>query len=363
MNTFFVAGMGVALLIELLLVSKKNKSESDNILTIWMFLILVHLFLFYISFTEDIYTLPWLLGVEQPLPLLHGVFLYFYVAILTDQAPKNRKSLLLHFMPTIAIYTYLLATFFVLPEEQKIEIYRTQGAGFELYNTLKWYAIALSGVLYVTWSIILLKKHQQNISDRFSDVEQLNLRWLQLLTFGLGGIWFLVIFFGGDPLIFSGAVVFIFLIGFFGVRQANIFAESAPNEQKEKYQKSGLSEEASEELHQRLRRFMTEDAVYKQSDLSINDLASRLGVHPNYLSQVINQKEQKNFYDFVNAYRVEEFKRLISLQKNRQYTLLSLAHDCGFSSKTSFNRFFKKATGQTPSEYVSSFTGQKPQPE
>ena len=93
---------------------------------------------------------------------------------------------------------------------------------------------------------------------------------------------------------------------------------------------------------------MTEDALYKKSDLSINDLSSKLGVHPNYLSQIINQKEKKNFYDFVNTYRIEEFKRLIALQKNQQFTLLSLAYDCGFSSKSSFNRYFQKSNRPDP---------------
>jgi AraC-like DNA-binding protein len=67
---------------------------------------------------------------------------------------------------------------------------------------------------------------------------------------------------------------------------------------------------------------------------------------------VINQREGKHFYDFVNTYRIEEFKEMIAARKNLQFTLLSIALDCGFSSKTSFNRYFKKATGQTPSEYV-----------
>jgi AraC-like DNA-binding protein len=83
-------------------------------------------------------------------------------------------------------------------------------------------------------------------------------------------------------------------------------------------------------------------------------------VYTRTISQIINQKENKNFYDFVNTYRFEEFKRLISLQKNQQYTLLSLAYDCGFSSKSSFNRYFKKATGQTPSEYSSTPESSQP---
>jgi AraC-like DNA-binding protein len=319
-----------------------------------MFLILVHQFVLYIFITEDVYSFPFLLGIEHPLPLLQGVFLFLYVSFLTNQLPEKRGVLILHFVPATAMYLYLIP-FFMLPTDQKIEVYRNRGAGYELFLMIKVYAISLSGVFYVTWSALLLRKHRNNIRDQFSDLEKINLQWLRVLTYGLGGIWLLVILFRNDVLILAGVVVFVFLIGFFGIRQAEIFKPGQPladgDEQKKKYPKSGLSEEASAKLHQALIQLMSEGALYKKSDLSINDLSSELGVHPNYLSQIINQKEKKNFYDFVNTYRFNEFKRLIAMQKNRQYTLLSLAFDCGFSSKSSFNRYFKKATGKTPSEY------------
>jgi AraC-like DNA-binding protein len=207
----------------------------------------------------------------------------------------------------------------------------------------------------------LLRRHRAKVRDQFSNLATVNLRWLQVLTYGLGGVWFLVILFQNDTLTLGGMVTFVFLIGFFGVRQADIFAPNqSPAEsedQKKKYPKSGLTEEVSGELHQELKRLMKEEALYKKTDLSINDLSSRLGVHPNHLSQVINQKEKKNFYDFVNTYRLEEFKRLIAHSRHQQFTLLSLAYDCGFSSKSSFNRYFKRATGQTPSEYTAAPAG------
>lgn len=365
MRMFFVAGIGVAVFIEFLLISKKNKSAPDQILTLWMFLVLLHLFLSYIYITEDVYSFPFLLGIELPLPLLHGVFLFAYVSTLTDQLPKDRKVLLLHLVPASIMYLYLV-TFFVLSADQKIEVYRNHGAGYEAFNSLRRYAISMSGIFYVTWSAVLLKKHRNKIRDQFSDLERVNLQWLQILTVGMGGIWFLVIFFQNEILTLAGMVVFVFLIGFFGVRQADIFTSIQlpvqEDEQKKKYTKSGLTEEASGELHQELKRLMTEEAPYKKSDLSINDLSSRLDVHPNYLSQIINQKEKKNFYDFVNTYRLEEFKRLVAMPKNQQFTLLSLAYDCGFSSKSSFNRYFKKATGQTPSEYFTDLTGNPTRP-
>jgi AraC-like DNA-binding protein len=355
MSMFFVAGIGIAVFIEFLLISKKNKSRADQLLTLWVFFILVHQFLMYIFITGEVYRFPFLLGIEQPFPLLQGVFLYLYVALLTNQLPENRKLLILHFVPAAAVYVYL-ATFLVLPGDQKLEVYRNHGAGYEMFMLVRRYAIWVSGTFYVTWCAFLLRNHRRNIRNQFSDLGHVSLQWLRILTYGMGGIWYLVIFFNSETLILAGIVVFVFLIGFFGVRQAVIFAPAQvpveDDKQKKMYAKSGLTEEASDKLHQALIQLMSEGALYRKSDLSINDLSTKLGVHPNYLSQIINQKEKKNFYDFVNTYRFEEFKNLIAQQKNQQYTILSLAYDCGFSSKSSFNRYFKKATGQTPSEYT-----------
>jgi len=77
-----------------------------------------------------------------------------------------------------------------------------------------------------------------------------------------------------------------------------------------------------------------------------------LGVLPNHLSQIINQYEEKNFYDFVNSYRVEEFITLAKKDIDKNFNLLGLAYEAGFNSKSSFNQVFKKITGKTPSEFL-----------
>lgn len=359
MEMIFVAGIGIAVFIEFLLLSKKNKSAADLVLTVWMFVILVHLFIFFLFFTWKVHEYPFLLGVEQPLPLFHGVLLYFYVGLLTKQLPENRKLLVLHFLPIILTYA-CLATFFVLPADQKIQIYENHGAGYEWFVMVKGPAMSAYGLFYVIWSALLLRNHEVNIREQFSDIAKVNLLWLRILTYGLGIIWLLVVFFKNDLLTFTGVVVFVFLIGFFGIRQGEIFTHgpSLPEspEEKKKYPKSGLTEDASMKLHQDLIQLMSEGGLFKNAELSIDELAAKLGVHPNYLSQVINQRESKNFYDFVNTYRIQEFKRLIAMPRNQHLTLISVAFDCGFNSKSSFNRYFKKATGQTPSEYFSALT-------
>lgn len=107
-------------------------------------------------------------------------------------------------------------------------------------------------------------------------------------------------------------------------------------------------------LHEKITVLMDTEKAYTESELSLSDLANRLGTLPNYLSQVINDKEGKNFYDYINTLRIEEFKRLIAIPENQVYTMLSLSYDCGFNSKSTFNKNFKKATKQSPSQYLNS---------
>ncbi|WP_024769830.1 helix-turn-helix domain-containing protein [Aquimarina macrocephali] len=361
----YFGGISIALFISALLLNKRSKSKSDIFLFIWMLLMAVHLFLFYIDHTGQIYNWPHLLAIETPLPLFHGVFLYFYVSSVTNQFPKNNWMAALHLLPAIFGYTYL-TNFFLLSGAQKIEVFGNRGEEYETFRIFGLALIFISGIAYVFWSNILLIKHRKNIRDQFSDIEEINLKWLQFLTYGLGGIWSVVILTNNDTYIFIGVSVFVILIGFFGVQQRVVFnsktlvldevnmKSSETKTKKEKYAKSGLTDKLAEDLYKNLMKLMIEEGLYKDSTLSLNDLASKLDVHPNYLSQTINEKERKNFYDFVNTFRVEEFKRLVKINNNQQFTLLALAYDCGFNSKSSFNRYFKKRTGKTPSQYAKS---------
>nr|WP_231403018.1 AraC family transcriptional regulator [Hymenobacter guriensis] len=92
---------------------------------------------------------------------------------------------------------------------------------------------------------------------------------------------------------------------------------------------------------------------YLNPSLTIHELAGGLQLPPHVLSKVINEGFGQNFFDFVNAYRVEEFKQLMTTPRAQQYTLLALALEVGFNSKSAFNRAFKKQTDQTPREYFS----------
>ena len=120
---------------------------------------------------------------------------------------------------------------------------------------------------------------------------------------------------------------------------------------REKYERSGLSREKAAELSKKLQTFMEEKQPFKDSNLSLHQLAEMLEITPHNLSEVINTGLQMNFFDFVNQYRVDRVKKDILDNNKRHLTLLSIALDAGFNSKSSFNAIFKKHTGLTPSGF------------
>lgn len=108
--------------------------------------------------------------------------------------------------------------------------------------------------------------------------------------------------------------------------------------------------------HSRLTELMTQDKVYLDQDLNLKSLAEQLDISSGYLSQIINQYEKKNFFDYINSHRVDEVKSKIGDDKYQHMNLLGIALDSGFKSKSTFNLAFKKHVGLTPSAYKKSIS-------
>lgn len=123
-------------------------------------------------------------------------------------------------------------------------------------------------------------------------------------------------------------------------------------EKKKKYKKSSLNQEETIYYYQKLQQLISEKQPFLQANLSLRSLAQMLNIHPNKLSELLNDKIGKNFSEFINHYRVETFKKLAKMPQNSHLSLLGLAYESGFNSKTSFNTFFKKEMGITPKAYL-----------
>lgn len=122
--------------------------------------------------------------------------------------------------------------------------------------------------------------------------------------------------------------------------------------QKEKYQKSRVDEEEVSRIKQRLTECMNKNKMYLNPDLKLQDVANTIGCNVGDLSQVLNLYLNINFTDYINQYRVEEFIIRVQDKSASKYTLAFLSEQCGFSSRTSFFRSFKKLKGKSPAEYI-----------
>jgi AraC-like DNA-binding protein len=360
----YLSGIIITFFLAVLLISKKDKSKADVILANWLCLIGVHLQLFYLHFSGKYVHFSYLLGLEIPMPLVHGPFLYLYIRSLTYPSQQSYKSLL-HFLPALLAYASLVP-FLLLSSKQKIIVYQQNGLGFEVQTTTIFISIVLSGIIYLVLSWHQLNQHKKSIKHRFLLTEKVNIRWILYLIYGIAAIWAVVIL-GNDALTFALVTVYVIVLGYLGIKQGNVFSSYTLSyasiqfdaahvinvvQERIKYQKSALKEDDATKIHVQLKSLMKTEKLFKNPELTLGDLAERLGVHQNTLSQVINSFEQKHFYDYINELRIEEFKELVLMEESQKYTLLSLAFDCGFNSKTTFNRTFKKLVGMSPKDYL-----------
>ncbi|WP_339714749.1 helix-turn-helix domain-containing protein [uncultured Kriegella sp.] len=136
------------------------------------------------------------------------------------------------------------------------------------------------------------------------------------------------------------------------IKQIFAFSDLQTVEAPEKDCSSLLDDDESKQFLTVLKSHMVENEPFLRPTISLRDLAVEVDIHPNKLSWLLNEKIGKNFNDFVNAYRLEHFKKISLMPENKAITLLGLAYDSGFNSKTVFNTFFKRETRMTPKQWV-----------
>jgi AraC-like DNA-binding protein len=117
-----------------------------------------------------------------------------------------------------------------------------------------------------------------------------------------------------------------------------------------KYRNSQLTENASQSLAEKLTQLMKEQQIYRENELGLDKLATRLGVSRHHLSQVINEQFGKNFFEYINSLRIADAQSLLQ-QQNDDLHIIDIAYQVGFNNKVSFYKAFKNETGMTPTEF------------
>jgi len=306
---------------------------------------------------------PFLYFAGHSTYLLLAPLLFIYTNILCYRDFRFKKIYLLHFIPYLLLTIFLTIRFY-------LRLTGAQG-NFEgqislttVHDRLLYYGtLHLQIATYMILSFQTLHHYRAALKKLYSSIEQINLSWLLLLIISFVLMWVMDViscildFLSGDferiqsiLVFFSLTINFVFAtaIVFKGLKYPQIFSgiEETP-----KYAKSKLTREEGERYLKQVKTYMETQKPYLIASLSLNDLANKLSLSARYLSQVINDSLNQNFFDFINSYRIEEAKRLFSHPAQRRKTVLEILFEVGFNSKSVFNNAFKKHTGFTPTEF------------
>jgi AraC-like DNA-binding protein len=338
---------------------------------------------------------PRLIGTLWPGYYLVGPFLYFYVKELSSsKRPTALWVQLLHFLPA-AISVLSLLPFYFMNANEKVQMWASMKNSLEGLRISPVNAGLLSAVLqkvvYLLLSFRLIAAYSARIKQSFSSIEKISLSWLRTLL----ALFFLLCCFCIFYAVFSAslgisreahysfylvltAVTFMMALKVFlqpeifsrleavraeVIRTGGDMAPDLPRAladvadamgntvSKGKYHKSCLTDERAAEIEQQLVNVMEIKKPFLEPELNLSELADMLSVSPHHLSQVINRELNHSFFDFVNEYRVQEAKRLLLSPGSFHLSILGIALDAGFNSKSAFYSAFSKHTGMTPSEF------------
>ncbi|TAJ09771.1 AraC family transcriptional regulator [Marinilabiliaceae bacterium JC017] len=372
MQTIITLGVVQAFFAALALLTKRPVRLPDKLLSGWLFATGGW---FTIKLIQQQYS-----GIHMNmgggnLLLAVGPFMYLYSYYLINGINRFRVKNLVHFVPAI-LFMILSAT--VVDNTQKVipRYFFTRDSNL-WFRILYSVCFNASIIGYTFCCFRLLHRHESTIENFFSShSEKYNLRWIKYI-FSFFTILFLLIIFiaitnlssrlGLKNLIRDimniGFLAFTYSVSLFGFRQGFVYegklvhllnqskAEEPASVATPKYEKSGLKSDEADQHLQSITSYMEKHYLWRNSDLTIQHLSDQLNIPKHHITQTINSKLGKNFYQFVNEYRLAEVKKMLVDLNYASWSILGIAYECGFNSKSSFNTFFKQATGQTPSEY------------
>ncbi|ROI06943.1 helix-turn-helix domain-containing protein [Chryseobacterium sp. G0240] len=235
------------------------------------------------------------------------------------------------------------------------------------FDSLSVILILIQALFYTGLSYVTIRKHQRKIQQFSSNTEGINLNWLEyiILVLFIVNIIYVIynLFYDPRSLNFFINTVFllvIYWVAYYSLKQKEIY----PLEEKQRQELISIDDDSeTEEVRRKLisddellkikgqlEKIMDTQKPYLDSELNLIKLAEIVSVSTHHLSYVINTGFGKNFFQYVNEYRIEHAKKLLQ-NLDHKYSILGIAYESGFNSKTSFNTTFKKLTGQTPSEF------------
>jgi AraC-like DNA-binding protein len=384
---FFVHGLVYACL--LLRKGIKNGNNSDKWLSFFLLLCIL-------------YICPWMLGFAgwydgneclecrnflfyMPLQhtLLMGPVIFMYVQCLLNPTFRFTKQQFSHFIPAVL---YIIWNVIVAINDRLIAKAYVLMDGMTDPDFQSWYIAAglISLLFYLSISLRYYFNYRKFIVQELSFADTVAFKWvrnfllacfiyfLSSLLLGLAGLAGINLDYQDQwwyYLLFALLFYYIAITGYSNSIESKVKFEldflkyqmplslAAPQHTTEDIDYTEIPVDAANSNQQfgawkeKVFAAVVSDKHYQNPDLTLTDLAKSIGTNPSLLSKVINQSFSMNFNDFVNYYRIEEVKSKLTDKNNSHLTIMSMAYDAGFNSKATFNRAFKKFTGQNPKDF------------
>ncbi len=371
MEVFIAIGAAQAFYLYFLFIIKEKKQYADYIMAIFLLVLSLIYTIVYISYEYEhpnLQVLLWNFGS------LIAPFVYLYAKQIQENHHRLNAKYILFFIPWSLSTIYLFWLLFSFSDRELVLLFNN--ANFLSKPILYLFFHVFDLLIIPIYSILIfriIKIHKLKISNNFSYSENIDLQWMKNFTiailFMFVAIYGIYIYsnyssiseFDASKYSFAISIFAIYYIGYHGLRQKNInlqmnneksIDEDKNSTEVKKYEKTGLSKEKSQELLQTINQFMIDEKPYLENKLSIGQLSSLIDISVHHISQILNETAKMSYFEYINSYRIDEFLKKIENNEHQKYTLVGIASDCGFNSKSSFNRVFKQIKGISPSQYI-----------
>jgi len=349
MNTIAWIGFSQSLFAAILMFTKKDRSLSDKILSGWLTLLSIEFFTLGLDF--EIFYQPLLSSSF----LLFNPALYLYVSSLTRPSFRLKWVQLFHLLPFIIfeLYAYLIKEPFIMDDYFVRDENFLFRMGFALANLISW------GV-YNPSSLILVHKYRMHLRNEESNIgKNESLGWV--LAVGIFYVVYCIIAFiiavivyysdaqADLPNVYNYSVLLfiIFVLSFYGLRQQVLPKQLLIEKIRIPYEHSNLSDDVKKQIEKKILNYFENKKAYLNPELNMELLSHELKIPKHQLTEVLNIEIGKNFFQFVNTYRVDAVKKMLLDPKNK-FSIEAIGYECGFTSKSSFYTVFKSMTGVTP---------------
>ncbi len=351
----------------------------------------------------SLYVAPWMLGFagwydNQPYrnfmfytPFQHlffvGPLMFFYIQSLLNRAFKVNKKQFLHLIPGIlyVFYNLYMIVYDLFVVKKNYFYSNNMDKDFD-----EWYQIAgqISMICYFIFSLIYYNKYRKLIVQISSNADAVLFKWIK--TYLIAFLVMIILPFVFDfleqyikednaykngwwfYLAYSIVLYYIAITGYANAIETKIGFELSVFNEKSVFLLEQKSDDVIERntidiVHeevlvsenpdllvwkQKIEHLIVTEKLFENPELSLPDISRKLKTNATVISRTINQGFELNFNDFVNKYRIEAVKNALKNGEHKKTTLLGIAYDCGFNSKATFNRAFKKNTGLSPKEFL-----------